>query len=102
MERLSIDDIITHCEEKVKQIEGYEDVEGLKIACIDTFPTKMYWEHRQAAEYLKELKEYRKLGTVEELKNLIAKEVAERRKLEEYLMLGSVEELRNLVNNDLT
>ena len=50
---------------------------------------------------LEELQEYRKLGTVEELKNLIAKEVAERRKLEEYFMLGSVEELRNLVNNDL-
>lgn len=50
---------------------------------------------------LEELQEYRKLGTVEELKKLITKEVAERRKLEEYFMLGSVEELRNLVNNDL-
>lgn len=60
MERLSIDEIIEHCERKTKL---YEEVGK----CIDfettelTDAIKEYWEHKQVKEYLEELKELRKI-----------------------------------------
>lgn len=61
MERLTIDEIIGHCERKTEQ---YERVFGKK--CLATTPlttsvVKEYWEHKQVAEYLKKLKEYEQL-----------------------------------------
>lgn len=60
MERLSIDEIIEHCERKTKL---YEEV-GKNIDFETTELTdaiKEYWEHKQVKEYLEELKEYRDL-----------------------------------------
>ena len=59
MERLSIDEVIEHCERKVDQIEKFEDIETLVIACIDTFPINDYWRYKQTKEWLEELKSYR-------------------------------------------
>lgn len=61
-------------------------------------------EHKQLAEWLEELKQYRKLGTVEELQTMmdngaftgteLAQIAAMQMKLKEYQQLGTVEELR--------
>ena len=59
MERLSIDEIIAHCERTVERTEKLNEVEALEVAYIEIPPVKEYWEHRQVAEYLKELKAYR-------------------------------------------
>ena len=58
MERLTIDEIIEHCERKTKLYEeigksiDFETIE-LKGAIRE------YWEHKQVKEYLEELKQYR-------------------------------------------
>ena len=58
MERLTIDEIIEHCERKTKLYEeigksiNFETIE-LKGAIRE------YWEHKQVKEYLEELKQYR-------------------------------------------
>ena len=60
MERLTIDEIIEHCERKTK---FYEEV-GKSIDFETTELTdaiKEYWEHKQVKEYLEELKRYRDL-----------------------------------------
>lgn len=59
MERLSIDEIISHCESRVKVKECIVPSEVYETMPIDNAYAKEYWEHRQVAEYLKELKEYR-------------------------------------------
>ena len=60
MERLTIDEIIQHCENKTFL---YETV-GRNIDFETTELTdaiKEYWEHKQVKEYLEELKRYRYL-----------------------------------------
>ena len=60
MERLTIDEIIEHCENKTFL---YETV-GRNIDFETTELTdaiKEYWEHKQVKEYLEELKRYRDL-----------------------------------------
>ena len=60
MERLTIDEIIQHCENKTFL---YETV-GRNIDFETTELTdaiKEYWEHKQVKEYLEELKRYRDL-----------------------------------------
>jgi len=59
--RLTIDEIIGHCERRTNQYDefygaGYFDNAPLEDAC-----TKEYWEHKQVGEYLKELKTLRML-----------------------------------------
>ena len=71
---------------------------------IKRLKSEMEWEsielNREAfsmgIKALEEIQQYRAIGTVEEIQQLIKKEVSERRKLEEYFMLGSVEELQAL------
>lgn len=58
MERLSIDEIIEHCERKTKIYEKSVGVEFLETTSL-TDSIKEYWEHRQVKEYLEELKKYR-------------------------------------------
>lgn len=58
MERLSIDEVIGHCERKVQQIEKMfrrEHLESENCGIADIV-YKEYWEHRQVADWLKELK----------------------------------------------
>lgn len=61
MGKLTIDEIIGHCERKT---ELYEQMVGKE--CLETMPLnssaiKEYWEHRQVAEYLRKLKDYEDL-----------------------------------------
>lgn len=59
MERLSIDEIIAHCERKVERIGKYNNgANTIESASIDLPIVKEYWEHKQVSEYLKELKSY--------------------------------------------
>ena len=68
MERLTIDEIIGHCDRKVEMYEKACDVKYLETAVMGN-GIKEYWEHKQVAEYLKKLKNYDDLGyTPEELK----------------------------------
>lgn len=60
MERLTIDEIIGHCDRKVEMYEKACDVKYLETAVMGN-GIKEYWEHKQVAEYLKKLKEYEDL-----------------------------------------
>lgn len=57
MERLTIDEIIEHCDRKTGMYEKACDVKYLETAVMGN-RIKEYWEHKQVAEYLKKLKEY--------------------------------------------
>lgn len=59
MERLSIDEIIAHCERETNREEEFQGKEYYETRPMNTNHIKRYWEHRQVAEYLKELKAYR-------------------------------------------
>ena len=60
MERLTIDEIIEHCERKTKLYEEIgKSVDFETIELTDAI--KEYWEHKQVKEYLEELKQYRDL-----------------------------------------
>ena len=59
MERLSIDEIIAHCERNVQRNEKTMSKEQFETNDMDSWFMKEYWEHRQVAEYLKELQAYR-------------------------------------------
>lgn len=60
MERLTIDEIIKHCERKTKlykEVGKSIDFETIEL----TDAIKEYLEHKQVKEYLEELKQYRGL-----------------------------------------
>lgn len=57
MGRLTIEQIIEHCEKTTKQYE--EKVSDLFP--VERIQSKTYWEHKQVAEYLKELQRYKYL-----------------------------------------
>lgn len=58
MERLTIDEIIGHCERKTEQYERFHEREYLEAMPLTSSVMKEYWEHRQVAEYLRRLKNY--------------------------------------------
>ena len=60
MERLTIDEIIEHCDRKTGMYEKACDVKYLETAVMGN-RIKEYWEHKQVAEYLRKLKEYEDL-----------------------------------------
>ena len=60
MERLTIDEIIEHCDRKTEMCEKVCDIKYLKTTTMNN-PIKEYWEHKQVAEYLRKLKEYEDL-----------------------------------------
>ena len=60
MERLTIDEIIEHCDRKIEMHEKTCDIKYLETATMNN-PIKEYWEHKQVAEYLRKLKEYEDL-----------------------------------------
>lgn len=74
MNRLTIDEIIEHCKRKVKQFERMYNhkLDYLENEPLDNF-TKEYWEHKQVAEYLTELKQYRELEAEDRLLKLPCK-----------------------------
>lgn len=61
MGKLTIDEIIGHCERKTEQYERLFGKERLETTPLISSAIKEYWEHRQVAEYLKKLKEYQQL-----------------------------------------
>ena len=61
MERLTIDEIIEHCERTIQRFESFSSREKCEKWNVDTQYGKEYWEHRQVKEYLEELKRYRGL-----------------------------------------
>lgn len=59
-ERLSIDEIIGHCERKVAALEDIFGEEKIaQVPIQDSMISKEYWEHKQVAAYLRELKAIR-------------------------------------------
>lgn len=63
MERLTIDEVIEHCNRQTERMEnnfGRSQLEE-KPMMGNLNIMKHYWEHRQVAKWLKELKEYRDL-----------------------------------------
>ena len=59
MERLSIDEVIAHCKKHVAQVEERVPMETLEEGDMTFTAMKQYWEHRQTAQWLEELKRYR-------------------------------------------
>lgn len=59
MERLTIDEIIEHCDRKTKMYEKACDIKYLETTMNNS--TKEYWEHKQVAEYLRKFKDYESL-----------------------------------------
>lgn len=68
MEKLTIDEIIGHCERKTEQYERFYKRECLETMPLTSSAIKEYWEHRQVVEYLKQLKKYRQLKEEAEAK----------------------------------
>lgn len=75
MEKLTIDEIIGHCERKAEQYERLFGKECLETTPLISSVIKEYWEHRQVAEYLKKLKEYQQLEEQGRLIKLPCKDV---------------------------
>lgn len=61
MEKLTIDEIIGHCERKTEQYERFYKREYLETMPLTSSAIKEYWEHRQVVEYLRKLKDYEDL-----------------------------------------
>ena len=74
MERLTIDEIIEHCDRKTEMYEKACDIKHLETTTMNN-PTKGYWEHKQVAEYLRKLKEYEDLEEHGRLVKLPCKDV---------------------------
>ena len=70
-EKLSIEEIIAHCERVTKNYEKYGDK---SLGDISNFHAKEYWEHRQVKEYLLKLKKYQAIGTPEECRAAVEKQ----------------------------
>ena len=74
MERLTIDEIIEHCDRKTGMYEKACDVKYLETAVMGN-RIKEYWEHKQVAEYLRKLKDYEDLEEQGRLIKLPCKDV---------------------------
>ncbi len=70
MGRLSIDEVIGHCERRTEKYDDFYGIGYFDGAPLSDNCTKEYWEHRQVAEWLTELKEYRSLGTPAQLREV--------------------------------
>lgn len=60
MERLSIDEVIEHCKRHTERMESHSGRSQLEETPIgNSNIMKQYWEHRQVAEWLEQLKHYK-------------------------------------------
>lgn len=76
MQRLSIDEVIAHCNRHTESMESHSGRSRLEETPVGNSDImKQYWEHRQVAEWLEELKQYKEIGTVENFKALKEKSV---------------------------
>lgn len=82
MERLTINEIIEHCNRKVVSIEscfGRSQLESKPMDCNHVIMNP-YWEHRQVAKYLEELKTYKDMKTqMNKIAEIIVKRLEEER-----------------------
>ena len=74
MERLTIDEIIEHCDRKTGMYEKACGVKYLETAVMGN-RIKEYWEHKQVSEYLRKLKDYEDLDEQGRLVKLPCKDV---------------------------
>ena len=74
MERLTIDEIIEHCDRQTGMYEKTCDVKYLETAVMSN-GIKKYWEHKQVAEYLRKFKDYEDLSEQSRLVKLPCKDV---------------------------
>ena len=74
MERLTIDEIIEHCDRKTGMYEKACDVKYLETSVMGN-RIKEYWEHKQVSEYLRKLKDYEDLEEQGRLIKLPCKDV---------------------------
>nr|UVN10547.1 MAG: hypothetical protein [Bacteriophage sp.]DAK51612.1 MAG TPA: hypothetical protein [Caudoviricetes sp.] len=74
MERLTIDEIIEHCDRKTEMYEKTCDVKYLETTVMNNL-IKEYWEHKQVAECLRKLKDYEDLEEQSRLVKLPCKDV---------------------------
>ena len=58
MERLTIDEVIEHCNKTCDMTEKIANVRGHKLESIES---KQFWEHYQVRNWLNELKQYKDL-----------------------------------------
>ena len=58
MERLTIDEVIEHCNKTCDMTEKIANVRGYKLESIES---KQFWEHYQVRNWLNELKQYKDL-----------------------------------------
>ena len=58
MERLTIDEVIEHCNKTCDMTEKVANVRGHKLESIES---KQFWEHYQVRNWLNELKQYKDL-----------------------------------------
>ena len=60
MERLTIDEVIAHCKRHTERMENHSGRMQLEETPIgNSNIMKQYWEHRQTAEWLEQLKDYK-------------------------------------------
>ena len=62
-EVLSIDEIIGHCKRQVQRFDDWSGRGYFETASLEMTATKEYWEHKQVAQYLEELKCYREAAS---------------------------------------
>lgn len=70
-DKITIDEIIEHCNKTCEMAEMYAIKQG---KTQDDITAKSYWEHYQVLKYIEELKQYRAIGTVEELQKSVKEE----------------------------
>ena len=59
MERLTIDEVIAHCRRHTKDMEEHATPFFFNEADLSSAMVKRYWEHKQVADWLEELKVHR-------------------------------------------
>lgn len=59
MGKLTIDEVIGHCERTVERFEKQTSRAALEKRPLEEIFIKEYWEHRQVAEWLKELQAFK-------------------------------------------
>ena len=92
-ERLTIDEIIQHCNRTCENTEMLATARGQNQEDITS---KGYWEHYQVANYLEELKQYRAIGTVDEVAEMSNSYINYFHKVRRYEAIGTVEQLKTL------
>lgn len=76
-EKLSIEEIVEHCNRICEKMELFAASKGKSQ---DEIADKTYWEHYQVKKYLKEIQQYRSIGTPDECRAAVEKQKAKKPK----------------------